>query len=580
MTTNNFLFAQLQPFSLAGAGAITGATAIILSSMQTIDGGEVTMADFGAIGYGTLEPGNGELEEQISFTGITQNTNGTATLTGVKNVLMIYPYTEASGTTKTHAGATTFVISNTSGFYNKLVSKDDDATITGKYTFPGGGNASAPVSGTVYAAPTDDLEYASKKYVDEVAVFGAPDANTTTKGIVQIATQAQVDAKTATGSTGASIVPTPALARSTLLSDYVVDTGSANNYAITVSPTVSSLIAGQRFSFKIANTNTGTSLLLVNGLTGTGIFKNDGATVLVAGDLVAGEVVEVECKTPAGFMLMVPPIKGLVPAQANNAGKFLTTDQTTASWGYPFDYQSFTGSGTWTKPSNLTGNEFVVVQVWGAGGGGAGVTNGLSEAGGGGGGGGFTQEWYRVSDLGSTVTVTIGAGGTAGTAGNPGGTGGTTTFGSLVSATGGTGGLVGSDGVAGVGSAGGNGSLGFGTSVYAGGAGGPANTVGTQSTYGGGGGGGGRLSGNGGAGAAAYFGGAGGGGGSASAGTGGAGGAAKTGYGGAGGSGGTAGNGNASVALAGGGGGGATNAGAGFTGGAGFRGECRVWCFL
>lgn len=117
MTT---LAAQLQPFALSGAGAVAGATSITLQSMLDIDGTEVDMTSFGDVGYGTLEPGNGALEEQISFTDITQNSNGTATLTGVKNVEFLTPYTETSGLSKTHAGSTTFVISNTSGFYNAI----------------------------------------------------------------------------------------------------------------------------------------------------------------------------------------------------------------------------------------------------------------------------------------------------------------------------------------------------------------------------------------------------------------------------------------------------------------------------
>ena len=82
-----FKYVQAQPFSLAGAGAITGDVTLTLKSFKTIDGVNLAMTDFGSVGFGTLEPGNGTLEEQISFTGATQNANGTATLTGIKSVL-------------------------------------------------------------------------------------------------------------------------------------------------------------------------------------------------------------------------------------------------------------------------------------------------------------------------------------------------------------------------------------------------------------------------------------------------------------------------------------------------------------
>lgn len=166
-----------------------GATSIVLTEMLQIDGEtEVTMADFGSKGFATLEPGNGTQEEQISFTGIVQNSNGTATLTGVSNVLMAAPYTETSGTEMSHAGGVYLVISNTSGFYNRFANKDDDETIAGKWTFPNDTNT--PVLGTVYAAPTTDLQVASKKYVDDVAIAGAPDATDTVKGITKLSVAA------------------------------------------------------------------------------------------------------------------------------------------------------------------------------------------------------------------------------------------------------------------------------------------------------------------------------------------------------------------------------------------------------
>jgi len=113
-------FVQAQNFSLAGAGVITGATSVVLKSFKGIDGVNLTMTDFGSLGYGTLEPGNNTQEEQISFTGVTQNSNGTATLTGVSSVLFVSPYTATAGTLKTHPGSATFIISNTSGFYNSF----------------------------------------------------------------------------------------------------------------------------------------------------------------------------------------------------------------------------------------------------------------------------------------------------------------------------------------------------------------------------------------------------------------------------------------------------------------------------
>ena len=81
------------------------------------------------------------------------------------------------------------------------------------------------------------------------------------------------------------------------------------------------------------------------------------------------------------------------------------------------NYQEFTTSGTWTKPS--TGN-IANVYMWGGGGGGGCNSN----FNGGGGGGGYAEYQIPLSELGSTVTVTIGTGGGVNQ------NGGTTTFGS------------------------------------------------------------------------------------------------------------------------------------------------------
>ncbi len=144
---------QLQTFYLAGSGVIATATSITLKSMLTIDGATLTMADFGTIAYATIDPGNSTLEEQISFSGLTNNSNGTVTLTGVKTVLFGTPFTETSGLAKAHAGSAPLVISNTSGFHNQYPSKINDETITGQWTFtsfpitPTNSDASTTVKG-------------------------------------------------------------------------------------------------------------------------------------------------------------------------------------------------------------------------------------------------------------------------------------------------------------------------------------------------------------------------------------------------------------------------------------------------
>lgn len=143
------------------------------------------------------------------------------------------------------------------------------------------------------------------------------------------------------------------------------------------------------------------------------------------------------------------------------------------------DYQVFTSSGTWTKPAGLTGDELVFGYLWAGGGQGGTAT---SSTWGGGGGGGCLPFMCKASDLGSTESVTIGAGGSGG----GGIAGGNTVFHGMT-AYGGTGGsnnVSGNSGGAG-GGAGMNGAVSA-LGLYGGGAGGG---VGGDSFYGGGGGG-------------------------------------------------------------------------------------------
>lgn len=167
---------QMQAKTLYGSGASIAATSIILSDFLDINGAQLNITtDFGGKGFGTIEP-NTTKEEAISFTGITYNVNGTATLTGVYHTLFKYPFTESSGITQTHVGGTTFVITNTAAFYDKFSMDKNDETITGLWTF-----TQLPLIPTT--TPTLQTQVASKKYVDDTATFGAPKATTVTYGI-------------------------------------------------------------------------------------------------------------------------------------------------------------------------------------------------------------------------------------------------------------------------------------------------------------------------------------------------------------------------------------------------------------
>lgn len=322
--STNLKFVQAQAFTIAGAGAVTGDTTVDLSSFKGIDGSLLTMANFGSKGFMTFEPNSGSQEEQISFTGVTQNANGTATLTGISTVLFISPYTETTGFSKSHAGGVLCVVSNTSGFYNSFANRLDDETILQTWTFT---LPNYPRMDSVVIFPTDPEQFVPKAYADSLAFNGAPNASTSVQGLVQEATVAQLNAGTATGSTGALLFGSPADfaasiygiqlptsgQKSALVGDntdiavgsgnkyvtqtglihgaekYATTTGSANAYVAALSPVPISLTNGMTITL-IANFScTGASTLAVNGLGSTPAITKRGTNALISGDIVSGE---------------------------------------------------------------------------------------------------------------------------------------------------------------------------------------------------------------------------------------------------------------------------------------------------
>lgn len=256
-------------------------TTIKLSSfLEPVSNTPYTMAYLNSsIAYGTLDPQNPTRTELISFTGITQNSDGTALLTGVtRGVSRSYPYAASSTFALSHAGQSIFILSDSPQVFAQYTSKSNNEVITGLWSFPAAASSSNPLtlgqatstfvdfsssqtitgnkyfstsSSVTFAAPPvsgsvpgAQNQLANKAYVDSVAIAGAPNASTSAKGIVQEATLSEVQAGTGTGTTGARLYVSPSVLVPGLASSYALPisfsqfssstpTGSTTVYTIT-----------------------------------------------------------------------------------------------------------------------------------------------------------------------------------------------------------------------------------------------------------------------------------------------------------------------------------------------------------
>lgn len=230
----------------------------------------------------------------------------------------------------------------------------------------------------------------------------------------------------------------------------------------------------------VSGTGTVQGLSLSGTVTGSGNITLGGSlsavslTTQVSGTLPVGNGGTGAATFTANNVLLGNGTSAFQVVAPGTSGNVLTSNGTTWASTAPSgsaNFQEFTCSGTYTKPS---GANFVLVEAWGGGGGGSSGPRSscLRPGGGGGGGGSYTQRLFKAACVGATVTVTIGAGGSGGASrttdnqnGLQGSVGGDTTFGSLLTAYGGGGapavslGLSNAGGGAGVLSAGSSGSV-------------------------------------------------------------------------------------------------------------------------
>lgn len=257
-------FTAAKPTYLYGGGISSSDTSIKLTALVTPNGTAITTAQLVAsvsnVFYATVEPSTNK-KETISCTGVTQNGDGTALITGcTRGLQFTYPYTASSTLAIGHSGGSSVVLSNSPQVYNDIINFASSTyvdfastqTVTGTKTFSGtttlsgitaisgastitSPNISNPtVSGTLAGSitlsgvntisgvntfsakpifsvgatgitPTGTTDVAIKSYVDGVAIAGGAIASNSLTGISRVASSSQI--QTGYSSTTAYLIP-------------------------------------------------------------------------------------------------------------------------------------------------------------------------------------------------------------------------------------------------------------------------------------------------------------------------------------------------------------------------------------
>lgn len=190
-------------------------TSITLSSFkEPVSSIAYTMSYLNSdIAYGTLDPQT-SYSEFISFTGITQNADGSATLSGVSRGLgRSYPYTASSTLRQAHSGQSIFILSNAPQLYNEYVTKRNNDTISGSDTITGQWYFSYPPVSTETATSSSQL--ATRKFVQDTAIQGAATSTFVNLGISQLAKRSNIETGFGTTSEGRPLVISSSFATST-----------------------------------------------------------------------------------------------------------------------------------------------------------------------------------------------------------------------------------------------------------------------------------------------------------------------------------------------------------------------------
>lgn len=241
-----------------------------------------------------------------------------------------------------------------------------DETVAGIKTF-----SSSPIVPT----PTTDYQASTKKYVDDTAFAGAPNASTTVKGIVEIATQAEVDVGTDTGGTGAFLSVLPSQLATVNAKSLTAGEALTAGDAVYVAAGTESALISSSTTNTVRETN---SLIYQSFVTGPNATKIFSVTMLWDTNGGASSADLTLRTTPAGSNMFTPVSTGT----GNQNGEFnfvipggvTVTPNTTyyivcngnfrggTTSSYPSGVSGYWNGSTWITPApNVTGDFYFKV---------------------------------------------------------------------------------------------------------------------------------------------------------------------------------------------------------------------------
>lgn len=207
-----FLALNLTQPQVAGSFNPTGGGTYLLNSSISSSQTSITLTSFTEPGsgipytmsyintdiiYGTISPSSGN-SEFISATGITQNGNGTATLTGVRRGESRTPGTGGcvASTTLAHAypGQTQLILSNSPCFYSEFAMRRSPQNITAPWNFD-----QYPTASTTLGNATTSRQFITLGQAQGLANQGAATATESVTGITRLATALQTASSTFLG---------------------------------------------------------------------------------------------------------------------------------------------------------------------------------------------------------------------------------------------------------------------------------------------------------------------------------------------------------------------------------------------